>query len=128
MARTSSSVPENFHQALQDLIPQVASAMAAPGATLKFCQQLLMLIVGKTNAINRGAQGGAGVGGAPGGMPGGMGSAPGQPPGLSMPGGPAGGGAVNPMQPNLAAPNLMQGSPTPTPDELRRILAQTAGK
>lgn len=129
-------VPESFQTGLQNLIPQIASVMASPGATIRFCQSLMMVVAGKLRQ-HQTAQSGAGVpgmgGGAPGGGAGGVGGASAaagpamgaHPPGMQMPGGPAGGGAVNPMQPSLAAPNLMQGSPTPTPDELRRIIAKS---
>lgn len=124
-------VPESFQTGLQNLIPQIASVMASPGATIKFCQSLMMVVAGKLRqhqtaqsgggaGMGGGMPGGGGVGGAAPGMPAGA-----HPPGLQMPGGPAGGGAVNPQMPNLSAPNLMQGSPTPTPDELRRIIAKS---
>lgn len=127
----TTDTPESFTVGLKNLIPEVAKLMATPGATIKFCQSLMMVVAGKLkqgSMHQQSAMGAvAGVGGA--GAGGAMGSPGTKPPGMSMPGGPAGGGAINPQMPNLAAPhgNLMSGSPTPTPDELRRVIAQTAG-
>lgn len=133
MAKSDTSIPQNFHEWLQGLLPELAKGMACPDSTIRFCQQLSMVVAGKLKQHQQsavvgvgGAQGGSPVPNLGGGIGGGMGGPP-KPPGMQMPGGPAGGGAANPMQPNLSAPNLMQGSPTPTPDELRRVLSQTAG-
>ncbi len=145
------TAPQNFRDAIQEVIQSLARAMAAPDADLRFCQSLMMVLAGKIQQGHQasasagvGGAGGAGAGGlggpagpgsappgGPGGMPG-MGMGNGQkPPGLQMPGGPAGGGAANSMMPNLSAPNQqMPGlSPglSPTPDELRRVISQSTG-
>lgn len=134
--RSTTEAPESFQSGLQSLIPQIANVMGAPDATLRFCQQLLLAVAGKIRQHGQAKGAPAGVGGAVGGggpgagLPGQPGSTPPaiHPPGLQMPGATAGGGAANPSMPSLAAPNLMQGSPTPTPDELRRIIsANSAG-
>lgn len=128
--RSTTEAPQSFQSGLQSLIPQIANVMAAPDATLRFCQQLMLVVAGKIKQHTAGQSAVAGVGGAQGG--------PGSPspptgttppmsiPGMSMPGNPAGGGAVNPQMPSLGAPNLMHGSPTPTPDELRRVISANA--
>ena len=126
---SNNQLPDNFHIGLQELIPHIASLMATPDATIRFCQSLMMVVAGK---LKQHANASSGVAGAQGGSPGGvMGSAaggpPNSPPGMSMPGNSAGGGAVNPMMASQGAPNLMQGSKSPTPDELRRVLSQNAG-
>lgn len=142
MAKTDST-PQNFHQWLQNMIPQLAQGMACPDSTIRFCQQLTMIVAGKLKQHGQQQGAAAGVGGAQGG-PSGIGGpgGPPKPPGLQMPGGPAGGGAANPMMPNLSAPNMpgggpggpgggapgiMSGAGNQTPDELRRVIAATAG-
>lgn len=126
--KTTSTTPQSFHEWLQSLIPQIAQGMTCADATIKFVQQLMLVAAGKLkqHSGQQSPNSAIGVGGGQGSM----GNAPvggiTRPPGMSMPGNVAGGGAINPMQPSLAAPNLSQGL-TPNPDELRRVLAQTAG-
>lgn len=112
---------------MQDVIQDIGRAMAAPDADIKFCNSLMLACAGKLrqHGQNQGTAGvgGAGAGAAGLGGPGGPGAN--RPPHMQMPGATAGGGAINPMQPSLAAPNVMAGSQSPTPDELRRIIAQS---
>lgn len=128
MAGKAAEAPPTFAQGLQQLIPQIATIMAAPDADIRFCQTLMMACAGKLREpAHQGAT--AGVGGAPAGG-GGMGGPP--PPGLGIPGGPAGGKQANQQQPNLTGPTQAQPPPgltqglTPTPDELRRVVANNA--
>lgn len=141
-SKSSSNIPDSFETWLKGMAQQVAIGMVTPGATVRFCQALQLTIIGKLKqhgAVSGvgGAQGQPGAGGmgasgpgGPGGPPGGPGGADGSmtpqaPPGMSMPGNSAGGGAANPMMASQAPPGLMQGSPTPTPDELRRVIQQS---
>jgi hypothetical protein len=137
--------PPTWQDALSSASQAIAAGLAAPDADLKFG----LAMIGALSAHQHKGGQGSGPGGAagPGGAPGGgqAGSPPaggpgdaGGPPGMSPAAGPAGGGAPNSAMPSMTPP----GAPTPggmsqglglsgpgnNPDELRRVLADVAGK
>jgi hypothetical protein len=133
--------PPSWEQALSDASASIASAMASPGADVKFGLALIGAISSHTQrkAPQAPQAGGAGAG-APGGPGAGGGQAgpPSAPPGMSPAGqSPAGGGQPNQAMKSQAAP----GGPIPggmspglgisgdaqNADELRRVLSDVAG-
>ena len=143
MPDNSSKPPPSFNDALADAAASIGGSVSSPDYDSKFAGMLLDVISkfvqqGNQHSQPPGAPGAAqppaGGPGAPspsgsgdsggGGAPGGVGAPPGAPgPGGS---GPPGGGAQSP--PNAPTPGGMTQGLTPSPDELRRVLSDVAGK
>jgi hypothetical protein len=139
MAKDSG--PPTWQDALSQASQAIAAGLASPDADVKFG----LAIIGALSTHQKKGGQGSGPGGAagPGGAPGGgmAGSPPAGGPGdagMAPAAGPPGGGAPNSAMPSMAAP----GAPTPggmsqglglsgpgnNPDEMRRVLADVAGK
>jgi hypothetical protein len=128
--------PPTWTDALSSASQAIAAGLSAPDADVKF--GLAMIGALATHQQRKGQPSGPGGAAGPGG-PGAGGDAgspapPGPPGGgLSPAAGPAGGGAPNSAMPSQAAPGgpvpggMTQGL-TPNPDEMRRVLADVAGK
>lgn len=138
MASSKDSQPATWQDALSAASSAIASGLFAPDADVKFGLALIGAISThgkKQQGQQAGGPGGAaGPGGPPGGGAVGSPSAGGPTPGgLAPAAGPAGGGAPNSAMPSQAAPGgpvpggMTQGL-TPNPDEMRRVLADVAGK
>lgn len=145
----AAKAPESFKDALNTAMQAIAGGFSAPDADLQFGT---MVIHAMGQFIKQGGKpggqkpGAGGPGGAPtvandpppggaGGPPGGPGGgdSPDSVPGVSGPAGSAGGSPVNPSQMNQSAPGAptpggMTKGLTPNPDEMRRVLADVAGK
>lgn len=130
--------PPSFHDAIADAAQAVAGSINAPDYDPKFAGMLLDVMHKFVTMPKQGQQGTPPPGGS-GGAPGGDASTASPdgtpPPGVASPGagggggsGPPGGGAQTPP----AAPvpgGMTQGlSPSNNPDEMRRVLADVAGK
>jgi len=132
---SKTDVPDSMMEGLKALVPDIAVCQATPDADIDFLDKLLKIVLLRIHQ-GQGAQqpgdpttpGAATPGGAPAGPTGGA------PVGMGLPGGPAGGGAANGQMQSQGAP---QGPVTPggmtrgmsvNPDELRRVLAENAGK
>jgi hypothetical protein len=137
---SSSDAPATWRDALSAASQALAAGLAAPDADVKFGLALIGALATHQKRQVSGPGGAAGPVGAPGGGvpasppaggPDEGGGAP--PPGLAPAAGPAGGGAPNSAMPSQAAPGgpvpggMSQGL-SPNPDELRRVLADVAGK
>lgn len=115
-------------EGLSSLVSDIASIMAAPDADIEFLDKLLKVVLLR---IHQPAHQGPGTapGAAPGGPPSGEGI-----PGAGVPAGPPGGGAPNDQMVSAAAPEAptqpggVSKPMTPNPDEMRRILAEAAGR
>jgi hypothetical protein len=127
--------PPSWSDALSQASQVIAAGLAAPDADVKFG---LAIIGALSTHQKKGQPPGAGGAAGPGGPAGGGGSAGSPPAGGPSPGvapaaGPPGGGAPNSAMPSNAAPGgpvpggMTQGL-NPNPDELRRVLADVAGK
>lgn len=141
-AASATKTPDSFKDALNTAMQAIAGGFSAPDADLQF-GSMLMQAMGQFIK-----QGGAKKPGAPGGQPPAGGPAGGPPPpggppptddspdsapGTSAPAGPAGGSPVNSAMmsqgaPGAPTPGGMTQGLTPNPDELRRVLADVAGK
>lgn len=133
---SKDSGPPTWQESLSQASQALAAGLAAPDADVKFGLALLGAMAShqKKGGQGAGPGGAAGPGAAAGG--GEAGSPPTGSPGPAP--GPAGGGAPNSAMPSMGAP----GAPTPgglsqglglsgpgnNPDEMRRVLADVAGK
>lgn len=135
MAQSGNKAPTTFADGIQSAMQDLAGAMSAPDADLHFGTEMIKVmghfLQAKHGPQQSSGQGGAAPGAGAGPPPGGGGP----PTGQTSPGGPAGGGAQNPSMPSMQPPS---GPPepgsgptpglSPNPDELRRVLQETAGK
>jgi hypothetical protein len=141
---SKDSGPASWQDALSQASQAIAGGLAAPDADVKFG----LAILGAMAEHSKKGSGGPGAGTTPGGPPGGGQAGPppagGPPPspggdqlspaaGGSSVTGPAGGGAPNSKMMSNAAPGGpvpggMSPGLSPNPDELRRVLADVAGK
>jgi hypothetical protein len=135
-----SDIPGSMMEGLQALLPDIAVIMATPDADMDFLdklQKIVLLRIHKPAPQPPGGPPGAGGPGAaaPGGPSSPGGAAP--PPGITgagAPGGPPGGGAPNQQMPSMGAPEAptqpggVSKPMTPNPDEMRRVLAESAGQ
>jgi len=144
MPDNSTKPPPSFNDALADAAASIGGSVSSPDYDSKFAGMLLDVISkfvqGKnkpqSQSVPPGAPGAAaqppaggpgapspqGDGGA--GAPGGVGA----PPGAGGPGGSGGLGAGAQTPPAAPTPGGMTQGLTPSPDELRRVLADVAGK
>ena len=128
--------PPSWAESLNAASQAIASGLSAPDADVKFGLAIIGALATHSQRKNQGQPGGAGAG-TPGGPPGAGGAGSpdtgGPPPGVA---GPAGGGAPNQAMPSMGGPGAPTGpvpggmSPglSPNPDEMRRVLADVAGK
>jgi hypothetical protein len=132
-----TDIPESMLDGLKQLVPDIAVIQATPDADIPFLDKLLKIVLLRIHQGQPGAQPGGSPPPAeatPGGAP--AGPAGGAPVGMGMPGGPPGGGAANGQMASQGAPQapvqpggMMRGIDMgKNPDELRRILAENAGK
>jgi len=131
-----SDVPASMMEGLQALLPDIAYCMAAPDADMDFLDKLQKIVLLR---IHRPTQQPPGGGPPPTGGPGAAapgGPAGAAPPGITgagAPGGPPGGGAPNQQMVGMGAaeaptqPGGVSKPMTPNPDEMRRVLAESAG-
>ena len=136
MASSKEQAPATWVDALSSASQALAAGLSAPDADVKFGLAMIGALATHQQRKGQPQPGGAGAG-IPGGPPGGgeVGSSPagGPPPGINPAAGPAGGGAPNSAMSPQAAPGgpvpggMTQGL-TPNPDEMRRVLADVAGK
>jgi hypothetical protein len=134
--------PPSFHDAIADASQAIAGSIGAPDYDSKFAGMILDVFhkfISGGKQAQQPSPGSPATGGppAPGGPPppgAGAGSPPpGPPPGVSGPTGNAGGSPVNSQQMSNSGPGaptmggLSQGL-SPSPDELRRVLSDVAGK
>ena len=142
MASGSRDNTPTWQDALSSASQALAAGLSSPDADVKFG----LAMIGALATHQRRGQapgpggaagpGGPATGGDAGSPPGGgptPGGPPGTPPGLSGAAGPAGGGAPNSAMPTTAPPGApvpggMSQGLSPNPDELRRVLADVAGK
>jgi hypothetical protein len=131
--------PPSWQDALASASQAIAAGMSAPDADIKFGLAMIGALSTHQQRKSAPQSGGAGAG-APGGPAGGgdAGSPPSGGPGMSPAASTAGGGQPNSAMPSTGGP----GGPTPggmsqglglsgpgnNPDELRRVLADVAGK
>jgi hypothetical protein len=132
-----SDIPQTMMEGLQSLLPDIASIMAAPDADMDFLDKLQKIVLLR---IHKPSPQQPGAGGAPPAPPagatgGGPEAAPASGlPGGGSPGGPPGGGAPNPQMPSMGPPNAPTGPGGVTqpmnnnPDEMRRVIAEAAGR
>jgi hypothetical protein len=133
----SGKAPTTFMDGIQAAMQDLAGAMSAPDADLHFGTEVIKLMATYVQAQhqNKGQQGQAPSGPPGASSPPPSGAGGGGTPPVSVPGGPAGGGAGNQQMPSMQPPSGPQepGSGptpglTPNPDEMRRVLQETAGQ
>jgi hypothetical protein len=131
-----SDIPGSMQEGLQALLPDIAVIMATPDADMDFLDKLQKIVLLRIHKPAPQPPGGPpGAAAAPGGPSSPGGAAP--PPGITgagVPGGPPGGGAPNQEMPSMGAPEAptqpggVTKPMTPNPDEMRRVLAESAGQ